>query len=117
MSLKYFQPEVLTTSHHLRVLASGANQTTVVHSFCLAKSTVNNIFRETVTAIWDTMQPTFLPEPNVNRWKENAEAFERLWNFPNCVGAIDGKHVLSMVNFCTNRVANVLKAMLFLETR
>lgn len=28
-----------------------------------------------------------------NAWKKEASAFKDIWNFPNCIGAIDGKHV------------------------
>ncbi|GAU90902.1 hypothetical protein RvY_03256-1 [Ramazzottius varieornatus] len=32
-------------------------------------------------------------KPSKERWQQNAESFEAMWNFPNCIGAIDGKHV------------------------
>lgn len=28
------------------------------------------------------------------KWKKVAIRFEKLWQFPNCVGAIDGKHIV-----------------------
>lgn len=35
-----------------------------------------------------------MPLPSKDAWIMIAEDFEALWNFPHCIGAIDGKHVV-----------------------
>eukprot|EP00102_Acyrthosiphon_pisum_P019169 XP_016656379.1 PREDICTED: uncharacterized protein LOC107882497 [Acyrthosiphon pisum] len=37
--------------------------------------------------------PEVMAAPNEEKWKEIASEFWTSWNFPNCLGAIDGKHV------------------------
>ncbi|CAH2011568.1 unnamed protein product [Acanthoscelides obtectus] len=35
---------------------------------------------------------TVFPDTSA-KWKELANLFEERWNFPHCLGAIDGKHI------------------------
>lgn len=35
----------------------------------------------------------FFQKPDTARWLKVAEGFSRNWQFANCVGAVDGKHV------------------------
>lgn len=34
-----------------------------------------------------------MPNPTEDMWKSIANDYNTIWNFPNCVGALDGKHV------------------------
>ncbi|ERL91883.1 hypothetical protein D910_09207 [Dendroctonus ponderosae] len=40
------------------------------------------------------MQPIYLPKPTTQTWESVASRFEQRWQFPHCVGAIDGKHIV-----------------------
>uniref|UniRef100_A0A3B4BHK8 DDE Tnp4 domain-containing protein n=1 Tax=Periophthalmus magnuspinnatus TaxID=409849 RepID=A0A3B4BHK8_9GOBI len=35
----------------------------------------------------------FMAVPTAEEWRSIAEEFEELWNFPLCLGAVDGKHI------------------------
>jgi hypothetical protein len=39
------------------------------------------------------LQLRHMPNPSVEMFKHTAEEFSSLWNFPNCTGSIDGKHI------------------------
>ena len=80
----------------LRYLVTGDAQTTIAASYRMSKTSVSRIIKETTNVIWDVlMEAGYLKVPqNENDWREVAEEFEVKWNFPNCVGAIDGKHVV-----------------------
>lgn len=54
---------------------------------------MSNIVSETVIAIWEELQSTHMPFPTKERFKTISRDFYKLWNFPNVIGAIDGKHV------------------------
>ena len=62
----------------------------------MSPATVGRVIRETCKAIWDVIiERGYLNVPNSNEeWKEIARDFEAQWNFPHCIGAIDGKHIM-----------------------
>lgn len=78
----------------LRFLASGEEMQDISFNFRVGLSTVSGIIRETCDAIWTTLQSEYLPKPTPEIWKSIAEDFANIWNFPHCLGAIDGKHVM-----------------------
>ena len=42
----------------------------------------------------DACECEFMPVPKKDDWRAIADGFLQEWNFPNCVGSIDGKHVV-----------------------
>lgn len=56
-------------------------------------STFGEIVIETCQSIWKILQPLHMPVPTQEKWIEVASRFESIWNFPNCCGAIDSKHI------------------------
>lgn len=79
--------------YNFRHLATGASFSSLGYSFRIGRSTISVIVKETVTALWEELQPIHMPQPTKNSTEQTAEQFWRLWNFPNCAGAIDGKHI------------------------
>lgn len=75
-------------------MATGDNYASIAIWFGIGMSTVSMIVRRVALAIWDQMAQRYMAIPSTpQKWTHLAEDFERLWNFPNCVGALDGKHV------------------------
>ncbi|XP_043223443.1 protein ANTAGONIST OF LIKE HETEROCHROMATIN PROTEIN 1-like [Amphibalanus amphitrite] len=77
----------------IRYLASGMSQKDVARYFRLGRATVSKAIPEVCQAIWNIIGPIELPPLTEESWLEDAAEFERRWNFPHCLGAIDGKHI------------------------
>ncbi|XP_025159509.1 uncharacterized protein LOC112589650 [Harpegnathos saltator] len=77
----------------IRYLASGDGFHSILLSYRIGRSTTTCIIRETCEAIWSCLHKEELFTPTTNGWQEIAHEFENKWNFPNCIGALDGKHV------------------------
>ena len=74
---------------------SGETQVSLSMSFRLGQSTISGIVREMSAALVTVLKDDFLRFPSSEEeWKVVANDFGERWNFFNCLGAMDGKHVL-----------------------
>ncbi|XP_043212254.1 putative nuclease HARBI1 [Amphibalanus amphitrite] len=77
----------------LRFFAAGGTMKSVAESYRLGFATIRLIIIETCRAIWEVIGPDVLAPPTPEQWRQHALDFEQHWQFPNCIGAVDGKHV------------------------
>ena len=80
----------------LRYLSTGDAHVTIASSYRISPPVVGRIIRDTCKVIWNVLQARkFLSVPSSqDAWLRTASDFERKWNFPHCLGAIGGKHVV-----------------------
>lgn len=76
-----------------RYLATGISFRALSFSFRMGETTVNKIVREVCVAIKNIVMPLYIPKPSKDMWRNIEADFYLKWNFPNCLGAVDGKHV------------------------
>lgn len=85
---------------HFRFLAAGDSMSSMTYQYLVGLSTVSNIIATTCKVIWEQLCPLVLPPQLLeDDWRSIAEDFEDMWDFPHCIGAIDGKHVLIQVSY------------------
>ncbi|XP_011699986.1 PREDICTED: uncharacterized protein LOC105457172, partial [Wasmannia auropunctata] len=74
-------------------LAHGNSVRSESWNYRIGRSTTYKIIPQVSQAIWNALHPTYLPEMNQEKWIKVAEEFYLNWQFPNCIRAIDGKHI------------------------
>lgn len=67
--------------------------TSLADQFRVGRSTAGVIIRDTLEAINKRLPPLVMPEPTHDTWLISAEGFWQRWNFPHCIGSVDGKHI------------------------
>ncbi|XP_025195888.1 protein ALP1-like [Melanaphis sacchari] len=77
----------------LRYLATGCSLKELHYNFRIGKSTASEIVRTVCKSIWCILKEKCIPIPDKNTWITIAEEFKTRANFPNCIGAVDGKHI------------------------
>ena len=75
-------------------MATGDSFRTLSARFRVGVSTVHNILVEICTAIWDILHPKVMPEPIRDDWIRIEQEFAERWNFLNCIGSLDSKHII-----------------------
>lgn len=79
----------------LRYLAAGDSMKSISYQYLIGVTTVSNIISDTCNVIWNCIHEEVLPSTlSQGDWLRIADEFEEKWNFPHCIGAIDGKHVV-----------------------
>uniref|UniRef100_A0A4W5QDG0 DDE Tnp4 domain-containing protein n=1 Tax=Hucho hucho TaxID=62062 RepID=A0A4W5QDG0_9TELE len=87
----------------VRLLATEDSYRTIGFSFGVGLSTVAGIVPSVAQAIWDCLVGEYMPVPKEEDWRAIAAEFLERWNFPNCLGYIDGKHVVIQAPPCFSR--------------
>lgn len=76
-----------------RYLGSGNSITDLHFKFKRGKSTIAYIIQRVCRAIWTNLLRDNIPELTTESFQTIARGFDVKANFPQCVGAIDGKHI------------------------
>ena len=79
----------------IRYLATGMTFSDISYEFRVSERAVSYIIAEVAHAIIKNLGETYVQPPSSEvEWKNVAGEFDGRWNFPHCIGAIDGKHVV-----------------------
>ncbi|XP_063221343.1 uncharacterized protein LOC134530450 [Bacillus rossius redtenbacheri] len=85
----------------LRFLATGETYQSLSFAYRITASTLSGIIPSTCRAIYDALKDDYLKVPNTTEeWSKVSRDFYDQWNFPNCLGAMDGKHIQFQVPRC-----------------
>ncbi|XP_042146016.1 protein ALP1-like [Ixodes scapularis] len=78
----------------LRYLATGETFASMGFQFRRGHNTISKIVRDVCVAIYEVLAPDYIKVPSTpGEWEQVARGFEEIWQFPHCLGALDGKHV------------------------
>ncbi|KAI2645830.1 Protein ANTAGONIST OF LIKE HETEROCHROMATIN PROTEIN 1 [Labeo rohita] len=74
-------------------LATGESFTSLAFQYRLGIGTFSESVHLTCRAIEQQMMASQFPRPTEDMWRAIALKVWEKWNFPNCLGAINGKHI------------------------
>ncbi|KAB0805427.1 hypothetical protein PPYR_02397 [Photinus pyralis] len=78
----------------LRFLATGETFRSLMYATRIHETTISRFIPEVCNAIVLKLKPNYLKTPNTpEEWNKIADDFNNLWQFPHCIGALDGRHI------------------------
>lgn len=76
-----------------RYIATGMSMTSLQYDFRVGLSTVSGIIKDVFNAIYEALKDEHLRLPDRSDMEKISEQFKTKTSLPNCVGAMDGKHI------------------------
>jgi hypothetical protein len=74
-------------------LSTGLSFSALAFEFFRGVLTVSEVVEHVAQTVWDMLVDDYMSIPTTQEWLHISERFYQLWNIPNCVGCVDGKHV------------------------
>lgn len=81
--------QLLTLSY----FAHGDAVQTLAETFHIGRSTLYGIIPEVSQVIFNCLRERHLAFPQGNKWRQIADDFYNIWDFPNCGGALDTQQI------------------------
>ena len=76
-------------------LATGESYRSLSFQFRISRAAISYIIKEVCEAINRHVEPVFMKCPSTDEeWLHVAKKFKNQWQYPHCIGAVDGKHIL-----------------------
>ncbi|KAG8227315.1 hypothetical protein J437_LFUL006756 [Ladona fulva] len=79
--------------NYILFLATGESFASLSYAFRISPNYISRIVKQVLKLCSEKLQPIFMPIPTVQNLLAIAKDFEEKWNFPNCISAVDGKHI------------------------
>lgn len=74
-------------------MATGESFRSLAFQYRITHSWISCIVRQVLASICTILLDVYMPQPTEERLRHIASGFLKRWNYPNCCGAIDGKHI------------------------
>ena len=79
----------------LRYVTTGESYKSLHYQFRMGTSTISIIVPDVCKAIFTCLKDQYLKTPmSADEWKKISKEYFDLWNFPHCLGSLDGKHIV-----------------------